>query len=340
MDFQELRENIGNILTKNYQLKQIYHWVYKKRVLDIDKFTNISKGLRKKLSECFSFSPMKIIEEKISSEDQSRKYLFELEDGKRIESVFIPQKDRTSICLSSQVGCKFGCKFCLTGLMGFHHNLKYSEIVAQLLSALHINRKRLDKRINLVFMGMGEPLDNYENVKRAIKLITDSDGISISPKRITVSTIGITNYLERFLNEMKDMKLAFSMNSPFPGVRKELMPVEKKFPLKKNLELLKKYSKKLKYRVTFEYIMLKGVNDSLKDALEFLKITRGIPKKINLIPFNYFEGSELQPTEMEKIEEFAEYLRSHRVVVTIRDSKGKDIKASCGNLFAKTNIKK
>ena len=334
-DLETFQDKLSPFVDKNFHIKQIYQWVYKKRVLNFENFTNLSKEMRKKLSENFSFSILKVLSEEISSEDGSRKYLLELEDGKKIETVFIPQKDRTSICLSSQVGCKFGCKFCVTGLMGFHRNLEYNEIVAQLITVLVINKERLKNRINLVFMGMGEPLDNYENVKKAIKVITAPEGISISPKRITVSTIGITDYLKRFLEELPDVKLAFSLNSPFPSIRKELMPVEKKYPFFENLKLLREKKRKLKYRVTFEYIMLKGVNDSLKDAKEILAITKGIPRKINLIPFNYFEGSQLYPTEMNKIDKFAEYLRKYRDVVTIRDSKGKDIKASCGNLFAK-----
>ena len=334
-DFETFREKLSPFVDKSFHIKQIYQWVYKKRVLNINNFTNLSKELRKKVAGQFSFSILNVLSEEVSSEDGSRKYLLELEDGKKIETVFIPQKDRTSICLSSQVGCKFGCKFCVTGLMGFHRNLEYYEIVSQLITVLVLNRKRLKNRINLVFMGMGEPLDNYENVKKAIKVITDPEGISISPKRITVSTIGITDYLRRFLEELPDVKLAFSLNSPFPSIRKELMPVEKKYPFSENLKILRGKREKLKHRVTFEYIMLKGINDSVKDAKEILTITKGIPRKINLIPFNYFEGSDLYPTEMDNIDKFAEYLRKYRVVVTIRDSKGKDIKASCGNLFAK-----
>jgi len=334
-DFNIFHTELSPFVGKSFHIKQIYQWVYKKRVLNINDFTDLSKNMRKKLSGHFSFSILNVLSEEVSSEDGSRKYLLELEDGKKIETVFIPQKDRISICLSSQVGCKFGCKFCVTGLMGFHRNLGYYEIVSQLITVLVLNRERLKNRINLVFMGMGEPLDNYDNVKKAIEVISDPEGISISPKRITVSTIGITSYLKRFLEELPDVKLAFSLNSPFPSVRKELMPVEKRYPFAENMKILRRERKKLKHRVTFEYIMLKGVNDRLKDAKEILTITKGIPRKINLIPFNYFEGSELYPTEMDKIDKFAGYLRKYRVVVTIRDSKGKDIKASCGNLFAK-----
>ncbi len=333
-DISELENELIPFVNKRYNIKQIYDWIYKKLETSPDKFTNLSKSIRDIIKQNFDFTPLQIIEKKISN-DGSIKYLLNLEDDKKIETVFIPQNGRISICLSSQVGCKFGCKFCLTGKMGFIRNLEYSEIVSQLITVLKDNGIKIGERINLVFMGMGEPFDNYDNLKKSIKLITDPKGISISPRRITVSTIGILDKLNIFINDFPNIKLAISLNSPSPKKREEIMPVEKTSPVKELLKFLKRNTRFFKHRITFEYIMLKGINDSFADAKELEKITRGIPRKINLIPFNYFEGAELTPTSQREIDAFAEYLREFKIVVTIRDSKGKDIKASCGNLFAK-----
>jgi 23S rRNA (adenine2503-C2)-methyltransferase len=330
---QDMESELKSIIEKKYQINQIYDWVYKKNELSPDNFSNLSKTIRKKIKDKFDFAPLKIIE-KNQSNDGSIKYLLSLSDEKKIETVFIPQNKRISICLSSQVGCKFGCSFCLTGKMGFIRNLKYYEIVSQLITVLRDNKVKIGERTNLVFMGMGEPFDNYENVIKGIKVIINSKGLSIPPRRITVSTIGLTEKLPDFLNNFSNIKLAISLNSPFPIKRKNIMPIEKTSSIYDILKILKRNARLIKHRVTFEYIMLKGINDSIKDAKELEKITRGIPRKINLIPFNNFEESGLIPTNQKEIDKFAEYLRNFRLVVTIRDSKGKDIKASCGNLFA------
>jgi len=332
-NIHDMKIELQSVIKKKYQINQIYDWVYKKNELSPDNFSNLSKAMRKEIKEKFAFNPLEIIEKKLSN-DGSIKYLLSLSDGKKIETVFIPQNNRVSICLSSQVGCKFGCKFCLTGKMGFIRNLEYYEIVSQLITVLTDNGIKVGERINLVFMGMGEPFDNYENVIKGIEVIIDTKGLSISPRRITVSTIGLTEKLPDFLQTFPNIKLAISLNSPFSTKRREIMPVEKNSPIHDILKILKRNARLIKHRVTFEYIMLKGVNDSIKDAKELEKITRGIPRKINLIPFNNFEKSGLVPTNQSEINKFAEYLRNFRIVVTIRDSKGKDIKASCGNLFA------
>ncbi len=330
----DIEKEISHIIEKKYQVRQIYDWVYKKLEFSPDKWTNLSKEIREKMKQDLGFTPLKIIEKKISK-DESIKYLLELSDGKLIETVFIPQKGRISICLSSQVGCKFGCKFCLTGKMGFIRSLEYYEIVSQFITVLLDNKIDIGQKINIVFMGMGEPFDNYENIKKGIEVLTDPKGLSVSRRRITVSTIGLIDKLKYFTKDFPNVKLAISLNSPFPEKRDKIMPVEKSSPIVEIIKFLKRHSRFLKHRITFEYIMLKGINDSEKDAKELEKITRGIPRKINLIPFNNFKGSNLIPSDSKTINDFAEYLRGYKIVVTIRDSKGKDIKASCGNLFAK-----
>ncbi len=334
LSYEELKQELSHLVEKPFQVKQIYEWIYKKYTFSFDKMTNISKDLRKRLDENFSLELFKIVDKKTSS-DGSVKYLFELFDKKKIETVFMPQENRDTICVSSQVGCKFGCKFCLTGKMGFIRNLYFNEIVIQILQTLFLNKKTPDKRTNIVFMGMGEPLDNLKEVKKAIKIITDPNGLSISPKRITLSTIGIAENLEEFINEFPNVKIAISLNSPYKKKREFIMPSEKKYPIKETLKLLRKLSGRLRYRVTFEYVMLENVNDSIGDAKKLIEITKGIPRKFNLIPFNKFEGSEFSPSSFKKIEAFSKFLRNHRFVVTIRDSRGKDIRASCGNLYSK-----
>jgi len=333
-NFEELKKELFSVIEKEYRVKQIYDWIYKKYEINPKNMTNIPKELRQKLNDKYNFSTLDIIEERLS-EDNSRKYLLGLRDGKKIEAVFIPQRNRSTICLSSQVGCKYDCKFCLTGKMGFIRNLEYDEIISQLITVLRVNKKRLKDRVNIVFMGMGEPFDNYFNLSKALKMITDSKGIAMSSRRITVSTIGIIDKLKKFLQEFPDVKLAISLNSPFPKKRGIIMPVEKKYPLLEIIDLIKKNRNLIKHWVTFEYIMLKGVNDSIEDAKKLEKLTRGIPRKINLIIFNDFKGAEFSASEEKQVEKFANYLRrKHNVVVTLRESKGQDIKASCGNLYA------
>ncbi len=334
LSFDDVKKELAPYTEKIFQIKQVYHWMYKKFVFSFKEMSNIPLSFRKTLEENFSLSLFKIIEEK-KSHDGSIKYLYELDDSSKIETVFIPQANRDTICISSQVGCKFGCKFCLTGKMGFIRNLKAEEIVLQVLETLYLNKKTPDKRTNLVFMGMGEPLDNLEELKKALKIIISDDALSISPKRITVSTIGVLPALGELIDEFPKIKIAISLNSPYKKKREFIMPSEKKYPLKETLRFLRKISGRLKNRITFEYVLLKGINDSIGDAKKLIEITKGIPKKFNLIPFNSYEGSEFEPPAYNKIEGFMKFLKNHNFVVTIRDSRGKDIRAACGNLFSK-----
>ncbi|MFC1798585.1 23S rRNA (adenine(2503)-C(2))-methyltransferase RlmN [Thermodesulfobacteriota bacterium] len=334
-DIKELsKEELVNWLSKRkieaYRANQILRWIYKRQADRFDQMTNLNKAIREKLDQHFQIRRLgkKTVE---YSRDGSRKYLFRLPDNLCIESVLIPEKQHYTLCLSSQVGCAQGCRFCLTGKYGFFRNLTKNEIVSQVRDII----KDIDDTsclTNIVLMGMGEPLANYKNVLSAIGVITDSKtGLNFSGRRITLSTVGLTHQFMR-LGHDTDVNLAVSLNATDNRTRNRLMPVNRRHPIEKLLEACKDYPLKPRRKITIEYVLLKGVNDSPDDAHRLVRLLRPIKAKINLIPFNPHGGSEFSRPDDTTIDRFQNILIKHNYTVMIRHSKGQDISAACGQL--------
>jgi 23S rRNA (adenine2503-C2)-methyltransferase len=323
-DLEKLLTGLGE---RRYKANQLALWIYDKGVTEFSQMTDLSKNLQEKLDAIAYIDAIKLVKAQTSEIDFSEKLLFELGDGERIETVLMLEKDRITICVSTQVGCPLGCTFCATGKMGFKRNLTPGEIVDQII-ALKDHRPT-----HVVLMGMGEPLLNYDNMIKALKIINSELGLSFAAKRITVSTAGIPDGIRKLASLTSKIKLAISLNAPTDQQRDELMPINKKYPLKTLLEAIKYYTERTKRRITFEYVLIKDVNDSQKDALELSKLVRGIPCKINLIPYNPVPDLPFEKPSEEKIIAFRDYLFPRSPAVTLRKSKGEDIQAACGQLY-------
>lgn len=325
MTLAEIADEVALLKLPKFTAKQIADWIYVKRVSTIDEMTNISLRNRDILKKEFEIGASLPIETQVS-EDGTQKLLFKTNKGNLVESVLIPDEERLTLCISSQVGCKMNCDFCMTGKMGFHQNLSVNEILNQVYSSPHS-----ENLTNIVFMGMGEPLDNYENVMKSIEILTAEYGLAWSPKRITLSTIGITPKLERFLEE-SNCHLAISLHSAIPEQRETYMPIEKKYPMEEIIELLHKYDWSKQRRLSFEYIMFDGVNDALIYARELIKLLSGLSCRVNLIRFHAIPGSSLKTSNEEIMIKFRDFLTSKGIISTIRTSRGEDISAACGML--------
>lgn len=316
-----------------FTAKQIADWLYKKDVDSIDKMTNLSLDTRKRLSEKYRIglvNPMKVSK----SSDGTKKYLFTTESLKFIETAYIPESDRATLCVSSQVGCKMGCLFCMTGKQGFQGNLSAGEIVNQLRSI-----PEWHEISNVVYMGMGEPFDNLENVLSSLEILTSEWGMAMSPRRITVSTIGVTPGMIEFL-ERSQCHLAVSLHSPFDAERRSLMPIQNVYPIQEVVDTIRQYDFTGQRRVSFEYIMFAGINDTPKHAKELVRLLTGLNCRINLIRFHPIPESPLKGSPDEKIFEFRDALTKKGVFTTIRASRGQDIQAACGLLSTKEMLKK
>lgn len=315
-----------------FSAKQIMQWLYQKNITEIDDMTNLSKTHRQRLTDCCLIGRSMPIETQ-TSEDGTEKYLFKTVDGHYVETVYIPDHERATLCVSSQVGCKMNCEFCQTGKQGFNGNLTPADILNQIytVNTLHIADGGLT---NIVFMGQGEPLDNYDAVKQTIDILTAAYGWAWSPKRITVSTIGLKKNLSRFLNET-ECQLAVSLHFPLHEQRLQYMPAERQFAIEGIIELLKQYDWSHQRRLSFEYTMFDGVNDTTVFAKELVRLLKNLPCRVNLIPFHQIEQTTLTPTPMDKITSFRDYLTRHGVYTTIRTSRGQDIQAACGLLTTK-----
>lgn len=322
---EELNLIVSDLGMPKFTAKQIASWLYEKKVASIEEMTNLSLKNRELLSQNYEIGATPPVHE-MRSVDGTVKYLFRTPENDYIEAVYIPDDDRATLCVSSQVGCKMNCKFCMTGKQGYTNSLTAAQILNQIYSI-----PERDTLTNVVFMGMGEPFDNLDEVLRALKILTADYGYAWSPKRITVSTVGLKKGLERFLEE-SDCHLAVSLHSPFTAQRRELMPAEKAFSIMEIIEILKRYDFSKQRRLSFEYIVFKGVNDSLLYAKELVKILRGLDCRINLIRFHAIPGVDLEGTDMDSMVEFRDYLTQHGVFATIRASRGEDIFAACGML--------
>lgn len=318
---------------QNYRASQILKWIYLKQADTFDEMTDIGLEIRKLISQNFTIDRLGKKKTEISK-DGSKKYLFGLRDGNHIESVLIPEKNHYTLCISSQVGCAQGCRFCMTARGGFVRNLTKGEIVSQVRD-IQNDLKDPSRLTNIVFMGMGEPLANYRNVVNAIETITSDDaGLDFSSRKITVSTAGLVPLLEDFGRDAK-VNLAVSLNATENKTRDMLMPVNRKYPIEDLIEACRVYDLKPRNRITFEYILIKGINDFPDDARRLAKLLRPVQSKINLIPFNEHEKSEFKRPEETTVRNFQEILVSKNYTAVIRRSKGEDISAACGQLRAK-----
>ncbi|MFA5906516.1 MAG: 23S rRNA (adenine(2503)-C(2))-methyltransferase RlmN [Desulfobacula sp.] len=322
---------------RSFRAGQISKWIHIRQADSFEAMTDLSKDLRKKLEENF-YIPRLVVEEKMVSADTTEKFLFRLSDGLHIESVLIPGKDHFTLCVSSQVGCAQNCRFCLTARGGFIRNLNASEIIAQVRDVRsYLIQKSIDplKLSNIVFMGMGEPLANYQNLLKALETITDSDyGFKFSPRHVTVSTSGLVPKITQ-LGLDTSVNLAVSLNATTDELRSELMPINNKYPLKQLLEACRTFTMKPRNKITFEYILMKGVNDSREDALRLVKLLSSIKAKVNLIPFNEYQEGGFKRPSPKAISDFLQILLDRNFTAITRKSKGDDILAACGQLKAK-----
>ncbi len=325
MTAEELKELTAELGMPKFTAGQIAKWLYTKHVKSIDEMTNLSKANRARLDEVCTVGTMEPADSQ-RSVDGTVKYLFPTAGGKFVETVFIPDGERATLCVSSQVCCKMNCLFCQTGKQGFEGNLTAGDILNQIYSLPE--RERLT---NVVFMGQGEPMDNIDNVLKSTEILTSDYGYAWSPKRITVSSVGIKNKLKRFLDE-SECHIAISMHSPLHEQRMQLMPAEKQMPIKEVVELLKQYDFTHQRRASFEYIVFDGVNDSPAHAREIIRLVSGLECRINLIRFHTIPDVNLHGTDDSKMEIMRDYLTSHGVFTTIRASRGQDIFAACGLL--------
>lgn len=329
----ELSEIVKALGFPAFTARQISEWMYKKRVTDIGKMTNLSLKTREILADKYQSGTSLPCDTQASS-DGTKKYLFKAISDNYIESVYIPDAERATLCVSSQAGCRMGCRFCMTARQGFQANLSTGEILNQIC-----NIPESGKLTNLVYMGMGEPLDNVDAVLKSLEIITADYGFGWSPKRVTVSTIGVIPGLKRFLNESK-CHLAVSLHNPFDAERRQLMPMQKAYPIEDVIGLIKQYDFTGQRRVSFEYIMFAGVNDTDRHANELIRLLKGLECRMNLIRFHPIPDSDLRTSDEKTIEHFKSLLNAKGVLTTVRASRGLDILAACGMLSTKEKNKK
>lgn len=322
----------------SYRSDQLFYWLYVQNVDSFDEMTNLSKATRKKLSDVAAL-PKAVLHSSRTSRDGTEKFLFRLFDGRWIESVLIPEFDETgrvsrlTICVSSQVGCLFNCSFCATGKMGLLRNLTIGEITGQVLAVHAMAKKKYGKRItNIVYMGMGEPFHNYGPVTDSAEILCDPGGLHLSPRRITLSTVGLTSQIRRYAKEKKTWNLAISLHAADDAKRSKLMPVNKKMNLEKLKEAITFYHQELKQPVTYEYLLFDGFNDGSEDARKLAKIAHWVPSKVNIIVYNRVEGVPFKRAAEKKTDRFLGVLTELKVRATVRRNRGDDIEAGCGQL--------
>lgn len=329
LSLDELTQALKELGQPAFRAKQIYEWLHVKLVVSYDEMTNLSKELRDTLKESYPITILKAVDTLTSVSDGTIKYLFRLNDDRVIESVLMKYRHGNSVCISSQVGCKMGCKFCASTIGGKERDLLPSEMLEQIYSIQRITGERVS---NIVIMGTGEPLDNYDNMIRFLHLITDSQGLNISARNITVSTCGIPEKIRAFAEEGLPITLALSLHAPNNDIRKKLMPVAAKYELSKVMDAFLYYYEKTGRRLTFEYSLVDGVNDEDEHARELSRLVKGINCHINLIPVNPIKERDYRKSKDEKIQKFKNILEKNRINVTIRREMGADIDAACGQL--------
>lgn len=321
----ELKEIALKVGLPAFTGKQIAQWMYGRKVRSIDEMTNISKVGRERLKEEYTLGVTLPSACQVSS-DGTKKYLFPVGEGNAVEAVMIPDEDRKTLCVSSQAGCRMGCRFCMTGRQGFHGNLTAADILSQFIAI-----DEAAELTNAVFMGMGEPLDNFGNVMKAIEVLTADWGFGWSPKRITLSTIGVLPNLRKYLDSTR-CHLAVSLHNPFPDERAEMMPVQKAWPVQEVIDMIREYDFTGQRRVSFEYTMFAGLNDDKRHADALIRLLRGLECRVNLIRFHKIPDAPFETTPQIIMERFRDRLSNHGITCTIRASRGEDILAACGML--------
>ena len=341
---EELTAEILKIGEKSFRAKQLWQWIYYRGVTDFEQMSNLSLALREKLAERYTITRPKIVDEQLSV-DKTHKWLLEFSDGQRVEMVYIPEKDRGAVCISTQVGCAMGCKFCHTGSQKLTRNLTTSEIVGQFMVARDVYNEwpsptdEVRYLSNIVVMGMGEPLNNLDNVVKALNIITDNEGIALSRRRVTMSTSGIAPKIVEAM-QRTGVRLAISLHAPNNAIRSQIMPINDKFKIEEIMKACAEYQKGDHSRyITFEYLLLKGINDSEDCAKELVSLLKKhkLRALFNLIPFNPWPGCDFKPSERKTVEAFSKILEDAGFAAPIRVARGQDILAACGQLKSKKN---
>jgi 23S rRNA (adenine2503-C2)-methyltransferase len=331
MELAELEAALEGRGHPRFRARQIFTWIYAKGVTDFEKMTDLSRQLRADLAEQFQIASPALAQKETSS-DGTAKFLLRLQDGRHIESVFIPDTPRQTFCISTQVGCAMKCGFCLTGKMGLVRNLTAGEIAGQ-VRVLAGELGLRDVKFNIVLMGMGEPLHNYDNTMKALRILSDERGLAVSPKRVTLSTVGVVSGLERLAAEPLMPNLAISLHATTEEQRDALVPVNRKYGLEDILAAARKFPIKRRSRITFEYVLLRGVNDTAEDARRLVRLLGNIRCKVNVIPLNEAAGIPFQRPADDRVNAFAKILADARLTVSVRKSRGRDIRAACGQLI-------
>ena len=329
MTLEELTAEVTAAGEKAFRAKQLYQWMHEKLAADFDEMTNLPKSFREKLAADYIWTSLETVDVRISGVDGTRKSLFCLEDGNVIESVLMRYKHGNSVCVSSQAGCRMGCRFCASTLNGLARNLRASEILEQVY---RIQRDTGERVSNVVVMGSGEPMDNYENVVRFIRLLSAPEGLNISQRNITISTCGLVPQIYRLAEEGLQITLALSLHAPSDEVRRELMPIANRYPLREVLDACGNYYEKTGRRLTFEYSLVKGVNDNLEEAKALARLIGGYHGHVNLIPVNPIKERDYVQSNREAVEAFKNYLERQGINVTVRREMGRDIGGACGQL--------
>jgi 23S rRNA (adenine2503-C2)-methyltransferase len=316
---------------ERFRARQVFAWIYKKGAADLEAMTNLARGLRASLAEEFAFTTP-AIERRETSSDGTEKFLLRLDDGRHIESVFIPDTPAMTLCISTQVGCAMACAFCLTGKMGLVRNLTAGEIAGQ-VRVLVRELGLAGTAVNIVLMGMGEPLHNYDETMRALRILCDKQGLGVPPRRITLSTVGLLPQLQRMAREPIMPNLAISLHAPTDVQRGELVPINRKYGVAEIIAACRRFPLKKRGRITFEYVLLAGVNDRPEDARRLAKLLGGLKAKVNLIPLNAAAGIPFDRPSDEAIDAFGRILADCGITVSVRKSRGRDIRAACGQLL-------
>ena len=345
MELRELEQALADIGRPRFHGRQLFQWVHKRGVTDLAAMTDLSRELRLQLSDHFTLTTPELVR-KEQSADGTTKLLLRLADGKHIESVCIPENpsgvtgtaeaDRLTFCLSTQVGCAMKCAFCLTGRMGIDRNLTAGEIVGQ-VRVLCRELDALDRRFTIVLMGMGEPLHNYDQTMKALRMLADEHGLAVSPRRVTLSTVGVLPALERLATEPLMPNLAISLHSTTEAQRDLLVPINRKYGIEELLDACRRFPLKRRERITFEYVMLKDVNDTPEDARRLVRLLGGIKAKVNLLPLNEAAGIPFERPSDAAVNRFAKILADRGVTVSVRKSRGRDIRAACGQLITESS---
>ncbi|MCB9034488.1 MAG: 23S rRNA (adenine(2503)-C(2))-methyltransferase RlmN [Chitinophagales bacterium] len=335
LSLNQLIEALDQLGEKAFRAKQIYEWLWKKSAISFDEMTNLSKALREKLQAHFDILPVQIDQTQIST-DGTIKVAFQLHDNHFVEGVLIPTEKRATACISSQVGCSLSCAFCATGFLKRERNLSFAEIYDQVVLLNQLSNEHLGKDLsNIVFMGMGEPLLNYNNVKTAIKLITSENGLNIAAKRITVSTAGIAKMIKKLADDNLRVNLALSLHAADDEKRNTIMAINEQNNIEVLIDALLYFQENSKSEITFEYILLDSVNDTIDDAKNLVNLSKSVAIKVNIIEYNKIDQADFKKATLHKRDAFTKYLHNNGVIVNVRRSRGKDIDAACGQLANK-----